>query len=170
MPEYAPAQHAPELALGLDLAHLLVEILLSRTEALHRTAGGRLRSRASPSLDRGAPVGLSGLALSQLVGLVALDRGHFVTIENFDLGHGLDDFETVVGFLGKGVAEQIELLQESEAREELEEDVKVAQLVITDQKHLQEFESLYAFDISKLIVLAIKLFDSEIARNIIQVP
>jgi len=93
-----------------------------------------------------------------------------VTIENFDLGHGLDDFETVVGFLGKGVAEQIELLQESEAREELEEDVKVAQLVITDQKHLQEFESLYTFDISKLIVLAIQLFDTEIARNIIQVP
>jgi len=91
-----------------------------------------------------------------------------VTVEDFDLRHGLDDLKTIVRLFSKWVSKQIELLQEGKPRQEFEEDVQVAQLVITDQQYLKEFESFDAFNIRKLVVLAVDFLDAEVTRNIVQ--
>ena len=92
-----------------------------------------------------------------------------MAVENFDLGHGFDDFEAVVWFFGQWVPEQVELLEKGESRKELEEDVEVAQLVVTQEQYLQELEFANALDALQLVVLAVEFFDPEVALNVVQV-
>ena len=42
---------------------------------------------------------------------------------------------------------RVELLEEGKLLKELEEDVQVSQLVVANQKHLQEFEALDSLDV-----------------------
>ena len=61
-----------------------------------------------------------------------------MSVENLDLGHILDDFESVVRLFGKWVTEQVKLLQILEVGQELQELVQVPQLVVSNEEDVQE--------------------------------
>ena len=56
-----------------------------------------------------------------------------MTIKDLNLWHRLDDLESVIWLLSKRIAKQVKLLKEGKLRQELQEDVKVAQLIVADQ-------------------------------------
>ena len=152
-----------------DLPDLRIQVLLALAEALGRDDLCCSFLQCFFSLLRRAALRIGNVLLVQLVGLRPLYRRHLVPVKDLDLRHGLDDFQAVVGLLSERVPEEVELLEEGKAGEELEENVQVAQLVVPNQQHLQEFKLADALDVVQLVVLAVDLFDSEVALNVVQV-
>ena len=92
-----------------------------------------------------------------------------MTIKDLNLWHRLDDLESVVRLLSERISKEVQLLKEGKLGQELQKYVKVTQLIVADQKDLQEFELANAFNILKLVVLTVELLHSDVWRDIVQV-
>ena len=134
----------------LDLIDLTIQVFLTLTEAFHSVANlrGCLGGLLGLSWRPACPLARSllGHLLSQRLGLSSLDLGHLVSVQDFDLRHLLNDLQPVVGFLGKRVTKEVQLLEECKLGQELKEDIQVSELVVSDEEHLEELKLLDAFD------------------------
>ena len=92
-----------------------------------------------------------------------------MAVKDFNLGHRFDNLQPVVRLFCEWVAKEIKLLQEGKSRQELQEYIQVAKLVVSNEKHLQELESADSLDALKLVILAVEFFNAEICRDIVQV-
>ena len=110
------------------------------------------------------------LALPELLSLEAFLHSHLVPVEEFDLGHRLDDLEAVVGFLCQRVPVEVQLLEEGEFRgQEREELVQIPQLVVPDVQCVEELVFLETLNVLELVVRGVDLLDAEISRDPVQV-
>ena len=88
-----------------DFGNCMVQVTLSSAKALHSTLCSSLRLS---SFNRGSLLSsLLGFFCGQDVCFSSLYLCDFVSIEDFDLGHCLNDFQAVVRLLGQRISEEI---------------------------------------------------------------
>lgn len=92
--------------------------------------------------DGARSLGETVLLLAHYLRLYALCNGHDVAVECQDLGHEINDLETIVRLLSERVSKQIQLSHERKLGEREQEPIQVTQLVVATKQNIQEFKTL----------------------------
>lgn len=111
----------------------------------------------------------SVVVLADLLGLDALGNCYNVSVQCHNLGHQVDNLESVVWLLSQRVSKQVQLFEVLELRQLQQELIKVSQPVVAQQQSLQKLVLFDANDIFNLVILTAELLNSEVGGQVVQV-